>query len=79
MSDEHRDRVEESERLRFGIIEKAVKAAETIILKETDGSLETLLWLTLEMANVYQDKASVMVTQALYRKLMFEENGNIKR
>jgi len=57
-----------SERLRADIVTRAVASAEHIILRDTDGSVESLLWLTMEMARIYQEKAMMMVNSALLRK-----------
>jgi hypothetical protein len=65
LSTEQRDA---NERLRADIVTQAVASAEHIILHDTDGSVETLLWLTMEMARVYQEKAMIMVNGALHRK-----------
>jgi hypothetical protein len=61
LSQEDRDRREAK---RKAIIARAVNAAERVILGETDGSNETLMWLTLQMATVYQDKAMLMIKLA---------------
>lgn len=72
LSQEDRDKREAT---RKAIIARAVNAAERVILGETDGSNETLMWLTLQMATVYQDKAMMMVNSVLQAKELRDERS----
>jgi hypothetical protein len=67
---------EANEYQRWETIDKAISAAERILLKETDGSDETLLWLTMEMARRYQEKAMIMVSAALHKKELLGDGRN---
>ncbi|HEV8189492.1 MAG TPA: hypothetical protein VGP83_17185 [Pyrinomonadaceae bacterium] len=70
-----REEREEREITRMNIIAKAVAAAERVILEETDGSNETLLWLTLDMARVYTEKGLMMATASLNRKELMGDDS----
>lgn len=63
---------EKRERQRMRAVEEAVKAAEVKIRLLTDGSVETLMWITAEVARIYADKTLMMVSAKLHAKELME-------
>lgn len=59
---------EQREYERRQIIDKAVQAADRIILDGSDGSTEETNWLTFEVAKRFTEKANIGLTGDLMRK-----------
>jgi len=59
---------EQRERERHEIIQKAVEAADRIILDGSDGSVEETDWLTSEVAKVFVGKVNIALMCKLLRK-----------
>ena len=61
---------EQREYERHQIIDKAVQAADRIIMDGSDGSVEETNWLTSEVAKRFVDKVGIALTSELMRKDM---------
>lgn len=61
------------ERERESTVSKAVQAADHILMEETDGTTETLLWLTAEVARRFAERTSEMARTEIHKKEMQEK------
>lgn len=59
---------EKRERERHEIIDKAVAAADRILMNGSDGSVEETNWLTSQVAKKFVEKVDIACSSALLRK-----------